>query len=109
MSSLDPGLDRHEWETEWEELQEDLASSPAETLPEVDDLIRRMLEARGFDIEEPVTAEGVEPEVFVQYRAAHEVAARVDADDDVDPGDVADAVNGFTALNETLLVERSAP
>ena len=109
MSSTDPGLDRHEWETEWEELQDDLASSPGETLPELDDLVRRMLEARGFEIEDPVAEEGVEPEVLAQYRASHEVAARVDAGEDVDPGDVADAVNGFTVLYETLLIERSAP
>jgi hypothetical protein len=109
MSSLDPGLDRHEWETEWEELQEDLASSPAETLPDLDDLIRRMLEARGFAVEDPVADDGIEREVLTQYLAAHEVAELVDAGEDIDPGDVASAVNGFTALYETLIAERPAP
>jgi hypothetical protein len=109
MSSLDPGLDRHEWETEWEELQEDLASSPAETLPDLDDLVRRMLEARGFAIEDPVADDGIEPEVLTQYRAAHDFARLIDAGADNDPGDVAAAVNGFTDLYQTLIAERSPP
>jgi hypothetical protein len=39
---LEPGLDRHEWESEWATLEEELADSPADVLPELDDLVARM-------------------------------------------------------------------
>jgi hypothetical protein len=109
MSTPEPGLDRREWETEWSQLEEDLESSPGETLPAVDDLVGRMLEARGYAIDDAVAEEGVEPEVLAEWRAAHEVAGRLDAGEPVDPGDVASAVNGYRALYETLIAERSTP
>ena len=105
----EPGLERHEWETEWEELQEELEASPGEALPALDSLIARMLEARGYAVEDEVVGDATEPEVLAEYRAAREVAQRLDAGEEVDPGDVASAVNGFRALYETLIVERSAP
>ena len=48
------GVDRREWETEWEGLEPLVIDSPAEALPEVDRLIERMLIARGY----PTTEEG---------------------------------------------------
>jgi hypothetical protein len=107
---LEPGLDRHEWESQWQSLEESLADAPAETLPELDDLVARMLEARGFAIDDPVASEGDDPEVVAEFRAAHETTRLLDeAPDDVSPGDVAAAVNGYRSVYEHLIAERSAP
>jgi hypothetical protein len=107
---LEPGLDRHEWESEWQSLEEELADSPADVLPELDDLVARMLEERGYAIDDPVAREGDDREIVAEFLAAREVT-RLVADDPnaVSPGDVAAAVNGYRSLYEYLLVERSAP
>jgi hypothetical protein len=36
---LESGLDRHEWESQWQALEEQLADAPAEALPELDALV----------------------------------------------------------------------
>ena len=106
---LEPGLDRHDWETEFQALEEELHTAPAETLPELASLVERMLKERGFAVDDAVAADGVDPEVIAEYRSARETATRLDRDDDVDPGDVAAAINGLIAVYEHLLSERSAP
>jgi hypothetical protein len=109
MSMQEPGLDRHEWESELESLEPELRDSPAEALPGLADLVERMLEERGFDINDPVARENGEPEIVREYLAAREVADRVDGGGNVDPGDVASAINGLRALYDHLIAERSAP
>jgi hypothetical protein len=109
MSQLDPGLDRHEWETEWQALEEELESAPAETLPEAADLVERMLEARGYAVDDPVAREGDDPEVLREWASASETAQRIDRGESVDPGDVAAAINGVRLLYSHLIGERSAP
>jgi hypothetical protein len=109
MSELDPGLDRHEWETEWQALEEELESAPAEALPEAADLVERMLEARGYAVDDPVAREGDEPEVLREWASARETATRVERGESVDPGDVAAAINGLRLLFAYLVGERSAP
>jgi hypothetical protein len=103
---LEPGLDKHEWETQWQQFEEDLESSPAEALPEVDRLIHEMLVARGYAIDDPVVREGDDRDIVAEYLAAHETADLIDNDQEVDPGDVAAAVEGYRALYEYLIVER---
>jgi hypothetical protein len=105
----EPGLDRHEWEATWAQLEEDVASSPAEALVDLDALVARMLEARGFAPDDPIASEGDDPEVLTSFRAAREVTQRVDGGLDVDPGDIAYAVNTYTELYEHILSERGAP
>src|SRR5689334_11563981 len=109
MESSEPGLDRHEWESERASLEDDLRDSPAEALPELADLVRRMLEERGYDLDDPVVREGDEREVVTEYRAAREVADRVNLAEDVDPGDVADAINGLRELFDYVVAERETP
>jgi hypothetical protein len=101
----EPGLDRHEWETEWEQLEPDLEDSPSEALHELDDLIARMLTEAGYplDTEDPVDDEGIDPEVMTSFFAAREITRQVDRGDDVDPGDVAQAVNLYRELYEHLI------
>lgn len=106
METPEPGLDRHEWESELASIEEDLRDSPIETLPQLSDLVGRMLEERGYDLSDPVVRDGDEREVVVEYRAAREVADRVDLDEDVDPGDVADAIQGLMALFQHVVAER---
>lgn len=101
--TLDPGLDRHEWETEFAQLEEDLHESPREALPELADLVERMLVERGYDLDAaPSDETGVVPE----FLAARATVAR---GDEADPGDVADAVQKLRSIYDFLAVERRAP
>ncbi len=109
METPDPGLDRHEWESELASLDDGLRDSPAEALPELADLVGRMLHERGYDLDDPVAREGEEREVVVQFQASRAVADRVDRDEDVDPGDIADAINGLRELFDSVIAERESP
>jgi hypothetical protein len=109
MSTPEPGLDRHLWESELASLDEELRDSPAETLPALADLVERMLEERGYDLEDPVVREGEEREVVAQYQAAREVANRVEVGEDVDPGDIGDALMGLRSLFDYVVGAREAP
>jgi hypothetical protein len=102
----EPGLDRHEWQTEWEQLEPLVEDSPGEALPELDDLIARMMDSAGYPTSsaDPVDDEGIDPEVLASFRAAREVAGQVDRGEDVDPGDVAQAINLYREIYEHLLV-----
>ena len=107
---IEPGLDRHEWESEWQALEEQLADAPAEALTAVDDLVERMLMERGYAVDDPVAREGDDREIVAEFQAAREITRLVEAgNDDVSPGDVAAAVNGYRAIFDYLIAERSAP
>jgi hypothetical protein len=107
---LEPGLDRHEWESIYSSIEEDLETSPAEALPELDRLVEQMLEARGYAIDDLVTREGDDRDIVAEFLAAREITRLVDRGaDGVSPGDVAAAINGYRFLYDYLLVERSAP
>jgi hypothetical protein len=108
---LEPGLDRHDWESEWQGLEPLLHDSPAEALPEADALISRILEERGYSLDDPVAREGDEREVVAEFQAAHDIAVLVERGEteNVSPGDIAAAVNGYRALFDHLVSERSAP
>jgi hypothetical protein len=68
-----------------------------------------MLEERGYDLDDPVAREGEEREIVAEYLAAREVADRVDRGEDVDPGDVAGAIEGLVSLFQYVLVELESP
>ena len=99
MSTPEPGLDLHEWQTERESLQEQLEESPEEALPDLAGLVGRMLDAR---------AAGDDPELRERYDPACETARRAEGGD-ADPGDVADAINSLSELFDTLVVQQGAP
>jgi hypothetical protein len=101
----DPGLDRHEWETEWEALAEQLEDSPAEALPEVGDLIERMLIEQGIPIHDDVADDGLEPELVRDYQEARRITSLVERGEDVDPGDVGAAVRLYRELYDYLIRE----
>jgi hypothetical protein len=103
----EPGFDRHEWESEWQALEEQVADAPAEALADLDDLVARMLAERGYGVAVDVVREGDEPEVVAEFLAARETMRLVEeGSDDVSPGDVAAAVNGYRAVFEHLIAER---
>jgi hypothetical protein len=106
---LEPGLDRHEWESEMQALEAELSESPAEALPELDALVARILEETGYDIADPVVRDGEEREVVAEYSAAHELTRAVERDaEGISPGDVAAAINGYRAVFEFLVANRSS-
>ena len=105
----DPGLDRHEWETEWQQLEDELETAPAETLPEVAHLVERMLREREILDENLVATEGADPELLAEYVAGKDVVDRLERGEAVDPSDIGSVVAGYRSLYEYLINERSAP
>jgi hypothetical protein len=99
----EPGLDEHEWISEWEEIDPLLRESPTEALSEADDLIARMMEARGFALEERDGEELAEPETTRSFVEARRVTTQIDLGESYDPGDVALAVETYRELYASLL------
>ncbi len=107
---VEPGLDRHEWESEYQALEESVATAPAESLPELDDLVARILDERGYALDDPVAREGDDREVVAEFLAAREITRLVESGSEaVSPGDVGVAVNGYRAVYEHLVSEHRAP
>ncbi len=99
----EPGLDRHEWETEWEQLQEPLEDSPLQTLPELGDLVEQMLKAGGYPVDGVADDGRSNSDLGISFRSAREVTLRVERGDDVDLGDVADAIHAYREIYEQLI------
>src|SRR5690348_14354554 len=105
---VEPGLDRHEWESEMQALEDQLGENPAEALPELDRLLERMLEETGYDLTDPVVREGDDREVVSEFLAAREITQLAEQDNsDIGPGDVAAAINGYRAVFEYIVSSRS--
>jgi hypothetical protein len=104
----EPGLDLHEWETEWQQLLDDAADAPAEALPELVRLIRRMLEERGYQLDEPVTATGEDMDILKDFTAAEAVARAAEAGE-VDDEDVATALEDLQDIYDYLVSDRAPP
>jgi hypothetical protein len=98
MSMHEPGLDLHEWETRWAELEEELAEDPAGALPEACDLIESALGV------------GDEPDDEIErtFRAVRDVADAIERGDDVDLGDLGAAVENLRAIRAAV-VRAAAP
>ena len=100
----------HEWETEWAQLEEAMEESPVEALPEVHELVTRMLRERGVPLDEVEEPPGEEDELVSAYRAAAEVTRLVERGaDSVSLGDVAAAWQNFRLVHDSLIAERPAP
>jgi hypothetical protein len=106
---VEPGLDRHEWQTEWETLEPLVVASPGEALPEVDRLIERMLAERGYPTTEDKAHEAADPAVVAEFLEARRITNLVDGGETVDPGDVGAAVTAYRNLYELLIEEHRAP
>lgn len=95
MSELEPGLDLHEWETRWAELEEALAADPEGALPAACDAI---VELVGTDF--------VDDDLDAAVGAARETAERIERGEDVGPGDVGAAVANLRAVHERIRAGR---
>jgi hypothetical protein len=102
---LDPGLDRHDWESQWASLEDDIRESPREVLPELERLLAQMLgEAELDPAGEP---RDDEPEVLAEFRAGQELREQAESDAG-SAGDVAAAIEAFRLVYDTLIDERRA-
>jgi hypothetical protein len=106
VSTPEPGLDRDGWEGELATLEEGLRDTPREALPELLDVVERMLQSRGYDLQD---VQSLDPEVRAEVENARDVSLRLERGDDVDPGDVASALQGLRGIADSLVAERSAP
>jgi hypothetical protein len=107
--SYEPGLDRHEWESEMQALEDQLGENPAEALPELDRLLERMLEETGYDLADSVAREGDDREVVAEFLAAREITQLAERDQgDIGPGDVGAAINGYRAVYDYLVANRTS-
>ena len=59
----EPGLDRHEWETEWQATRAARRGLSRRGLPELDDLVERMMVERGYPVDGTELHEAPEPEI----------------------------------------------
>ena len=106
---LEPALDRHLWESWWAQFDEDVQTSPAEALSELDRLVEQMLDARGYAIDDPVVREGDDRDVVADFLGGREITRALEAGNDVDQEDIDTAIENYRDLYEYLIEERPAP
>jgi hypothetical protein len=104
----EPGLDLHEWESQWAQLQEDAADSPEEALPEIVNLIEQMLADRGFDLENPVAVEDVSRDIVSDFLAAREISRAAETTR-IDAEDIQTALEDLAEIHDFLVEERAEP
>jgi hypothetical protein len=104
MGQNEPGLDLHEWETRWSELDAMMQDDPAGALAEACDVAEQML----TETEVASGAGGENDELLAGYRAARDTADRVERGEDVDPGDVGAAIENLRGIYDTIRAGRQA-
>lgn len=100
--TMDPGLDRHEWTTEFAQVEEGMHDDPYGALPVLTELVQRMLSERGYSLEPEFDEGGIVPE-FNDAKAISEQGA------DAGPGDVAMALEKLVGVYDFLDDQRRAP
>ena len=106
---VEPGLDLHDWESEWQQLEPLVRDSPAEALPELHALIERMLVEREILDETLVGTEGADPEIVRTYETGKEIVERLDRGLEVGPSDIGNVIQEYRGLFEYLTAERATP
>ena len=99
MSQNEPGLELHEWETRWSELESTFQDDAAAALPDACDFVEQTLTESSIAVEE---IGGENDELLASYRAARETASRIESGEAVDPGDVGAAIENLRAVYESL-------
>jgi len=89
----EPGLDLHEWETRWHDLESEFETDAAGTLPDATDLVEQVLGADRY---------AERDDLQTSVHAAREVADRIERGEDVDPGDVGQAIEDLRAVHRAL-------
>lgn len=104
MSQNEPGLELHEWETRWSELEPLLQDDPAGALSDACDFVEQALTESSIAVDE---IGGENDELRAGDRAARETANRVEGGEDVDPGDVGAAIENLRAVSDSLRAGRA--
>ena len=104
----DPGLDLHEWETRWADLQDQAADAPDEALPEVVRLVEEMLTDRGFDLENPVVVEDESRDIVSDFLAARDIARAAETTE-LEAEDIQTALEDLAEIHDFLVEERPGP
>jgi hypothetical protein len=99
----EPGIDEHGWASRYEALEPELHDAPAESLADLDELIAEMMEARGLPLQEREGEQTDEPETVRQFEEARRVTRLLETGDPYDPGDIANAIDGYRSLYDHLL------
>lgn len=100
--TLEPGLDRHEWATEFAQIEEGMHDDPYDALPTLTELVQRMLVERGYELE-PERDEGG---IVHEFADAKAVSAQ---GEQAAPGEVALALEKLVGVYAFLDDERRAP
>ena len=85
----EPGLDRHDWQSELHSLEDAVRDDPIGALSELDALVARMLEETGVDSNDGARRE---------FAAAREITRLAERGEDISPGDVAAAISRYRAV-----------
>ena len=101
MSEATQGGDRHLWETEYEALADDLRTEPLEALPELLDLVERMLAAAGY--EKTLAEAAPERDVDVALGRAREAVRRSERGEAVGNDDAFQAAAELREVYKALL------
>jgi hypothetical protein len=101
MSDAELGADLHDWETEYAALEDDLRTDPVEALPELLDLVERMLAAAGYDLDPG--GEFVDPDVLTALAFSRELVRVRERGDDVAVDDAFAAAAELRELYRALL------
>ena len=101
MSDAELGADLHDWESEYAALEDDLRTEPIEALPELQDLVERMLSAAGYEL--GPDGEYDEPEVEKAIERARELVQLRERGEEVLTDDAFQAVAELRQLYRALL------
>jgi hypothetical protein len=101
----EPGLDLHEWQSQWESVAVDMDADPDAALSQLADIVERMLVSRGYEVNDPVERVGDEPELVVTYLAARETTERAELGN-ASRAEVETAIEDLRSLFETITAER---
>jgi hypothetical protein len=104
----DPGLDLHEWETRWSDLQDQAADAPDEALPEVVRLVQEMLLERGYDLDNPVVEETDDPDIVRDFLAARDIARAAETTK-LEAEDIQTALDDLAEIHDYLVEDRPGP
>ncbi len=103
-------LDADEWDhyhADWVEIQADFVDEPSESVEKANDLIKEVMEARGFpvvDFEQRVADISVlYPDFVSNYRSAHAIALRNHHNGGVSTEELRQAMVHYRSLFEELL------
>jgi hypothetical protein len=104
----EPGLDIHQWETRWADLQEQTADAPDEALPELVRLVEEMLTERGFDLENPVVEEGQDADIVRSFQAARDISRAAESTK-LEREDLDAALEDLQEVHDFLIEGRAPP